>query len=97
MDRSESRRRCFAVLVLTAAGSTFLVERIAVEKGEHGDLFAHGLKLRGYCVSHEAAKRPAEQVVGPNGLNPSNDAQIVRRHAFNGVGQYLSLNEIACL
>src|SRR5215470_5813677 len=93
----QSRRHGLAVPVAADRGSTFFVERITVEKGERGDLFAHGLKLSGHCMSHEAAKRPAQQVVRANSLNPSDNAQIVRRHAFNGVGQYLPLEEIAGL
>ena len=73
------------------------VNWIAVEQGKQRDLLTLGLKLSGHGVRHEAAERPTEQIVGPDGLNLSNEPQIVRRHVVDGIGEDAALSEIARL
>src|SRR4029079_1290272 len=74
-----------------------LRNRIAVEQRQQRDLFAHGLKLRGNGKRHEAAKRPAEQVVRSMRLDAPYEAQIVLCHLIDGAGTSCPLRQIARL
>src|SRR4029450_5782338 len=87
-----------ALFVAVFVASAMLgVKWIAVEEGKQRNLLTLGLKLSGHGVSHEAAERPTEQILGPDRLNLSNEPQIVRRHVLDGIGEGAVLSEIARL
>src|SRR6266446_1041740 len=90
-------KNLFFVLFMATAQRLLAIARIAVEKGEQCDLLPRGLEVSGNCVSNQAAKRPAKQVVRSGRLNLANKVQIIYGHILNSMGQHFWLREVARL
>src|SRR3954447_18879241 len=54
--------------------------RVAVENGEQPDLLPRALQSRRDGMRHQAAERPAQEVVRPGRLNLADETEIIRRH-----------------
>src|SRR6266498_3311747 len=87
----------FSGLFVVEARGFLPIAWIAVEKGEHRDLFTDGLEVRGNRVSHQATKGPAEEVVRSDRLNFANKAQIIYNHILNTTREDFWLSKIARL
>src|SRR5262249_40113645 len=86
-----------ALLLVEAAGRAVANGRITVKEGEQCNLLAGRLQLRCDRMRHEAAEGPAEQVVGPDRLNLTNETQIVRRYLLQSAGENVWLQQAARL
>jgi hypothetical protein len=90
-------KNLFSGLFIAETRGVLPIAWIAVEKGEHCDLFTDGLELRGNRVSHQAAKGPAEEAVRSDRLNFANKAQIIYNHILNTTREDFWLSKIARL
>src|ERR671931_2145201 len=90
-------KNLFSGLFIAETRGVLPIAWIAVEKGEHCDLFSDGLELRGNRVSHQAAKGPTEEVVRSDGLNLANEAQVILDHILDSTRKDVWLTKIARL